>query len=201
MQGQRFGRLVVLDRSGADGSGSAKWRCLCDCGAERLVSGASLRRGATQSCGCLGRELAAARRLKHGQSRVNQGRKGALYAVWQAMHQRCGNPAHPKFPRYGGRGIAVCARWSEYANFAADMGEKPAGRSLERKDNNGPYSPENCVWATTQEQARNRHNSVLVTIDGRTLCLSEWAREHGVHIATVQARIRRGMSAVEALAG
>lgn len=115
------------------------------------------------------------------------------------MHQRCKNPNHPKYHRYGGRGISVCEAWHSFENFAADMGPQPPGLTIERIDNDGNYTPENCRWAPQQEQARNRSTSVLWEHEGRVMCLSEWAREFGIHIATVQARIRAGASIHDAL--
>lgn len=199
MAGKRFGRLLVIERDGQDKSGAASWACRCDCGAIKTVSGNSLRRGATSSCGCLSREIASKCSRTHGASRGAGGAKTIEYALWSAMRQRCTNPAHPKFHRYGGRGINVCDRWQDFANFLADMGPQPPGMTIERKDNDGPYSPSNCRWAPMSEQARNRSTSILWTHEGRTMCLSEWARHFGIHIATVQARIRKGASIEDAL--
>ena len=115
------------------------------------------------------------------------------------MRQRCENPKHPKYQRYGGRGIRVCDAWQSFENFASDMGPQPPGMTIDRKDNDGDYTPTNCRWVTQQEQARNRSTSVLWDHEGQVMCLSEWARKFGVHIATVQARIRAGASIHDAL--
>lgn len=99
------------------------------------------------------------------------------------MHDRCRNENHEAYHRYGGRGIKVCGRWSGpegFPSFVTDVGDKPAGTTLERRDNDGPYSPENCYWATGKQQNRNRCNNRLITYDGRTACAAQWADDLGV---------------------
>lgn len=96
---------------------------------------------------------------------------------------------------YGGRGIVVCARWlgpDGFANFYTDMGLRPDGHSLERRDNNGPYSPDNCYWATPLEQARNKRNNRLLTANGKAQIMAEWARDLGVNPAAILYRLRKG---------
>jgi hypothetical protein len=121
------------------------------------------------------------------------------HAIWRGMLARCRNPNAKDFPRYGGRGISVCARWSLYANFLADMGVRPAGLSLERLRNDEGYSPENCEWATLKAQARNRRSNVLVTHAGVTATVAEWAEKTGLERKTLEYRIRVGWPAERAL--
>jgi hypothetical protein len=149
---ERFGRLVVVDRAGSQ-SGHSTWLCRCDCGRRKPILGESLRRGLTQSCGCLQREWAA--KGTHGHTRNRTGTK--TYRAWQSAKDRCFNPRCEDYPNYGGRGIRMCDRWrNDYAAFLADMGESPPGLTLDRIDNDGDYEPGNCRWATLLEQARNK---------------------------------------------
>jgi CENP-B N-terminal DNA-binding domain len=152
--GQRFGRLLVLRASPKRGhNGIMRWICLCDCGCDTVVDGSSLRRGLSKSCGCLQRE--AAKRIVHGHSRYRNTTK--TYQTWSNMIQRCTNSKHNKYRFYGGRGIKVCRRWLKFENFLADMGPRPAGKTIDRyPDNDGDYRPDNCRWATWDEQVRNK---------------------------------------------
>lgn len=128
-------------------------------------------------------------------------RRSPEYRAWKAMKQRCGNPNNHKFNIYGARGIRVCERWRDsFETFLADMGQRPHGTSIDRIDNDGNYEPANCRWATPRQQMRNRSNTRLITYDGRTLSLAEWARATGLTEAGIRIRIdRRGWSVAEAL--
>ena len=123
-----------------------------------------------------------------------------IYASWQQMIQRCTNSNNPAFKNYGARGITVCDRWKHFPNFLADMSPRPEGMTIERKDNNLGYSPDNCKWATRSEQNRNRRNSLKVTIDGVTKHIRQWCEEYGISFNTVKSRIdRQGRDPVEAI--
>jgi len=102
------------------------------------------------------------------------------YSIWASMLQRCSNMNCHKWSRYGGRGIKVCDRWHKFVNFLADMGEKPEGLSIDRIDNDGNYEPGNCRWATPKQQMNNSSKNTMITFDGKTQCLSAWAREIGI---------------------
>jgi hypothetical protein len=198
MVGQRFGRLVVVAYAGRVSATcrSSLWRCLCDCGGEKVTVRQSLMNGRTRSCGCYASEKATAlgkTMATHGMSKTR------IYGVWQGMRQRCNDPKDPSYGNYGGRGIAVCDRWSSFENFLADMGARPAGGTLERKDVNGPYSPDNCCWATVKEQANNRRTNRVLTLDGESMTIAQWAQRLGLPESRLYARLYRGWSAERVL--
>ena len=125
-----------------------------------------------------------------------------VYRVWRGMHNRCYNKNQKSYVDYGSRGIVVCQRWhgaDGYDNFIADMGERPEGGMIERNDNNGPYSPDNCRWATRSEQANNKRNNRLIEIDGVVKTKAQWAREHNMGVAIFGLRLKNGMPPKEAL--
>ena len=115
------------------------------------------------------------------------------------MWGHCTRPTHPHFDRYGGRGILVCVRWRDFRDFLADMGERPAGTSLDRIDNDGNYEPGNCRWATEVEQKANTRVAIRLTLNGETLGQAEWARRLGVRTTTIAHRLRRGWPLERAL--
>ncbi len=195
LTGKTFGRLFVLEFK-FHRKGKSYWLCRCECGRETTVSAGNLRSGHTQSCGCLRNEETSRRRLKHGRA------DSRLYNIWRAMIQRCHKPDSHAYDDYGARGITVCKRWrSSFQNFLADVGEPPTARhSLDRVDNDKGYLPANCKWATRHTQARNKRSNHLVTFDGETKCLTEWAETTGLKQSTIRERLRRGWPVERALA-
>jgi hypothetical protein len=187
--GQRFGHLTVVGRGGSTQKGQARWECRCDCGQTFITNGQHLRSGHTQSCGCI-----------KGKANRTHGMKGTpTHNSWCAMKQRCHYPRHQQFRHYGGRGISVCERWMRFENFLTDMGERPAGMTIDRINSDGNYEPGNCRWAPEAEQARNRRSTINVTRDGVTKCIRDWCDELGLDVDRVYGRIRRGAIPEEAL--
>lgn len=194
--GTRAGRLTVtVDRQ----PGDREVHCRCDCGTTLTVAVAYF--GVSKhSCGCLRREITVAIKFSHGKSNTK------IYYIWADMVGRTTRPTHARYSDYGGRGITVCDRWRDFANFYADMGDRPEGRSLDRIDNDRGYSPDNCRWATAVEQRANRRpvrraetckaghayteaNTALTKTGKRVCreCVNRWAREARLRRAAVAA--------------
>lgn len=121
------------------------------------------------------------------------------YKLWCEMLRRIRNPNCPAYSRYGGRGLDVDPRWLRFEAFQTDMGERPPGLTLERRDNNQGYRPDNCYWGTRKEQSHNTRRNVLVTYRGERMVLSDARRVAGIPSVVLYRRIRSGMSHQEAL--
>ncbi len=197
LTGQRFGRLVVIDRGIGANPRATYWNCLCDCGNRSTVFAGSLRNAAipTRSCGCLQREITKARNTTHGLHYTYQRR------LWQGIKSRCYNPKTPPYKHYGERGIVMADVWlNDLPRFAADIGQRPTPRhSLDRIDNDGPYAPGNVRWATRQQQNRNYRRNHPVTFRGKTLTMTEWGEVMGLKQATIRYRLKCGWSPERAL--
>ena len=190
--GKKFGRWTVLQYADKRG-GTPYWMCRCECGTVREVTRVSLGRW-SNSCGCLKNERAAELKTRHGRYETGE------YNSWHSMLQRCTNPNNPSYHRYGGRGITVCPEWRQsFQAFYEDMGCRPPDHTLERVDNAGDYNKDNCVWATKKEQQRNKRTNRLLTFQGETLCLVEWAQRIQLDEGTIRARLRLGWSVELAL--
>ena len=190
ISGQRFERWTVQRFSRRDRAHSY-WEVLCDCGGQAVVTMNSLRRGLSQSCGCLMRERTAASNTTHGETRSRD--ISSEYGTWCAMKNRCYNPSTKSYQNYGARGITVCDEWrDDFAQFLKDMGRRPPGLTIERKDNDGPYAPWNCVWATRNTQARNKRGLLFVTVDGQRMNLVDACAALGLPYHAVHHRILRG---------
>lgn len=197
LAGRRFGRLVA---TGPHESRKRKtyWPCRCDCGNQVKISATNLKTGNTTSCGCYRREFTAAKNATHS---LLAGGKPSEFIVWALMRRRCDDPADDAYPAYGGRGISVCDRWRSFDAFYADMGARPApDHQIDRIDNDGPYSPENCRWVTRVENCSNRRDNVYVEWRGESLTVYEWARRMGMKPHTIWARLfRLGWNVEQAL--
>lgn len=193
-----FGRWTVADYHGSSGQG-AMWNCVCDCGTRKPVHASSLTTGRSLSCGCWQRESLALSKAQHGHNRRSTG-QSPTYKSWRNMLKRCNDPKQTGYKNYGGKGIKVCEAWKSFDAFLADMGERPEGKTLDRIDGNGDYTKENCRWMDMREQANNRSNNHLLTHDGETHTVAEWARILGIPDGTIRARLFRGLSDEDALA-
>ena len=186
--GQRFGRLIAIEHIPNHSRKASKWRCVCDCGKTTYVCLFSLSSGKTKSCGCLKNDKTVQRNTKHGKTHTR------IYKEWMAMKERCYRPSHPFFRYYGGKGIGVCEEWrnnfSAFYNWSMDNGYSDS-LTIDRKENSKNYSPENCQWATRQQQANNRTNSLVVLFQGELLPISEIQKRTGESYGRIYRRARK----------
>jgi hypothetical protein len=178
----RFGRWTTAEETG-------RYRlCTCDCGTTRRVSFQDLKAGKSKSCGCLTRETTGQRsrvlHRKHGMEKTPE------YRTWVDMRRRCNQPQRPDYKNYGGRGIKVCPEWEAgFEAFYRDMGPRPAGHTIDRLDNDGPYSKDNCVWAPRRAQERNKRSNSIIAVFGVSMTIAEAAEKYGINYFTLHGRI------------
>lgn len=181
--GNRYGSLVALRLDGLRNH-RAYWVCQCDCGATTVAMAQALKAGNSVTCGSAEHRSA---RLK-GKGTTHGRTSSRAYTAWAGMRKRCLNVNDLAFSRYGGRGIQVCDRWSDFANFQADMGDCPDGMEIDRIDVNGHYEPHNCRWADLVTQANNKRNNRLVIEGERIETVAEYATRTGIGYATAYYR-------------
>ena len=181
--GEKFGRLTIVEF--IERKNLHTWyKCVCTCGGSTTTTLNNLRRGSTQSCGCLQRERASKSNTRHGYAN-----RTPEYRTWKTMKDRCYNNKNKRFYDWGGRGIKVCERWlNSFTNFLEDMGYRPSKEhSLDRfPDIDGDYGPNNCRWATRFEQGRGKRNNVWLEYENKKMILSDWAKYFGVSIETLR---------------
>lgn len=191
LTGRKFNRLTVLGFASRDWQGKSRWECQCDCGTKTIVDGYNLMSGHVKSCGCLNIESIKNRSTTHGHSRTGE----SIYPVWKSMRARCNNPNNHAYKNYGGRGISICKEWDEnfqsFYDWSTNNGYKP-GLSIDRIDNEHGYFPDNCRWATVEEQANNRRRCRNITYNNITHTIAEWSRILNTPYSALSSRINRG---------
>ena len=196
MTGERYGRLTVLRFAGRASNGHSQWLCKCDCGRETTVARSNLRTGKQVSCGCKRREQAGAMNYSHGGSNTR------LYSIWTNMITRTTNPKGTAYNRYGGRGITMCPEWRNsfeaFRDWALANGYTD-DLTIDRVDNDSGYRPDNCRWTTWHEQFNHRTDTRLITYDGETLSISQWAEKLNLPKSMLYQRFAAGWSAERAL--
>lgn len=191
LTGQRFGRLVAVECVGSKNK-LRMWKCICDCGNIVVTNTHSLRCGNSTSCGC----------SRKGINSTHKQSGSRLYKIRSGIIQRTTNPKNPDFPDYGGRGIAVCDEWlhsfTAFSDWAVSNGYRD-DLTIDRIDNNGNYSPENCRWITRKEQASNRRSNHILEYHGERETIEEWCKRTGLKRATLTSRLKRGWSIERAI--
>lgn len=193
ISGKKYGMLTVIERDGSM-TGSAAWLCQCECGNRKTIRGTSLRCGDTKSCGCMSF-------IWLSEMFKKQNRDTVEYKIYHGMKIRCYGKNNDRFKDYGGRGIFICDRWlgaDGFDTFFSDMGRRPTRHhSIDRINNDCDYSPENCRWATNEEQGNNTRRNVTLTIHGETKTIGQWAKVSNIKYATIRARHKRGWSDID----
>lgn len=187
LTGQVFGLWTVISKA-ADSGREARWYCVCECKKQVIVLARSLTSSRSKSCGCTARVNSTLKSTIHGNA--SRGKLTRAYTCWGHMLMRCINTKDRAYKNYGGRGIKVCDRWlNSFKAFLEDMGQPPFKYSIERKDVNGDYCPENCIWADSKTQNRNRRNNRIETYNGKTCTLIEHCEDAGQSYSIVVQRL------------
>lgn len=187
---QKFGRWTVISLSNSHKGKGRYWNCQCECGNEALVSGGTLRSGASKSCGCFKVEM----QTSHGMYNTPE------YRAWVDMKTRCLKEDHKSYHNYGGRGIKICNRWLEsFENFYSDMGNRPSNKhSLDRINNDSDYEPNNCRWTTSKEQNSNKRTNTAIEFNGEINTRTKWAEILGINHETIRFRLSHGWEVKDA---
>lgn len=192
-EGHKFGRLTVLEYAYTKGK-RAFWKCQCECGTVAYINSGNLKSGNSKSCGCLHNEELQKRVTKHGATKTR------LYNIWHKIIQRCCDPKDSAFKHYGGRGITICDEWRNsfeaFRDWALLNGYSDE-LTIDRIDNNGNYEPSNCRWATNEIQANNKRTNRMITYDGKTQTVKQWADELGLNYYTLHSRITKRNWSIE----
>lgn len=187
------GRLTQVGLSFSVAGSGAKRRYAvfeCHCGTRIIAQMAFVKFGDIKSCGCAKKGL----RKTHGKT------KTAVYITWMNMKERCRNPHVKRYEQYGGRGISVCERWQSFEQFFEDMGDLPfSGAQIDRIDNDGNYTPENCRWTDRKQNSRNKRSNIVVEYHGRKMCAAELAELTNMHAGILRYRLRQGWTVAEAV--
>ena len=199
--GKKFNRWTVIERASNGNANQIRWLCKCDCGNTKIVIEQSLKNGRSKSCGCFLKEEArkrcfeSKRFLKHGLSKDKK--YARIMNIYQGMKDRCYKPTKSNYLYYGGRGIKICEEWLDKENglmkfyiWAINNGYED-NLTIERIDKNGNYSPDNCKWATFEEQANNKRNNHLITYNGETHTIAEWSKILNIPYCTLFDRLKR----------
>lgn len=199
---QRFGRLVAIRPLTPEDNhykrGLRKWLCQCDCGNTTFATTSDLRNGHSTSCGRYRYERASECLTRLKQENQNYGlTKTKAYRSWISMMSRCYNQKMIYYKHYGGRGIKVCQRWHEYKHFLEDMGQPANNMTLDRIDNNGDYTPDNCRWATRKEQGNNRRTNLYVSYQGQKLSAMQFSEKFNLKYSHVVYLIHKQLSGEE----
>ncbi len=194
LTGLRFGRLTVLSFCKKGNNYHTFWNCKCDCGNNVVVDGRHLRSGGTKSCGCYRNERIKKTNSTHGL------RQNRIYSIWRNMLNRCKLKTNKAYTDYGARGIKVCEDWLKFEgfyNWAINNGYNEK-LTIERINNNGNYEPNNCKWATMEEQGNNKRNNKIIDINGIKKTFAKWCKEYNIKEYVVRNRLKYGWATIEA---